>query len=261
MERVRAGWNAVGEMANEIRLDHEHFDFEAREKQFADTADEELGEPLRLARAAVGYLADGLWHIEVPEPADPAKARWAHQAAVFGLCAIGIRSARAVILLVRTGWEPEAHGPMRRLSEAYLRCAAVLADHSGEAARQWLDGKGPRPGKLFKAEGSSRWDILSSGAHADYRSLMLSTVPPMWVPSRETMRAVSTMPGRERDHAHGLLLEVATRSMGLLAGIGEAFDRPLVDSFMHEVLSEHDAYAERSELLRNAGRVRRAGAS
>jgi hypothetical protein len=45
--------------------------------------------------------------------------------------------------VISFGYEPEAHGLKRRLSEASARLGAVINDPSGEHARQWLAGRGP----------------------------------------------------------------------------------------------------------------------
>jgi hypothetical protein len=210
-------------------LDPERFRFAETEARLSAAAEQELGEPLELAQTAIGYLADGLWQSELGAPAtEPPDATYLRQSAIHGLSALGVRTGRALVLLVRCGWEPEAHAPKRRLTEITLRSRAVLEDHSGEAARQWLDGRAPSAGQLMSRYDAKRpWNIFSSGAHADPRSLRLIMVPPPWVDVPHEQRAVQVTPLRDRRHAEGLLLECAWEAQLLLVALVEALGASL----------------------------------
>lgn len=197
-------------------LDPDRYPFVARESELAAAAQEELGEALALAHEAVGNLADALWHTRLPPTDDPNEASFVRRASIQGLAGLAVRTGRALILLIRHGWEPEAHALKRRLTECSLRAEAVIDDESGEAARHWLDGRGRKaPALAARYEVEKPWRVLSAGAHADARSLRLSMVPPPWIDVPNEQRALELVPRRDRDHAEGLLLET-TWECGML---------------------------------------------
>ena len=210
----------------ERHLDPKRFPFEDSQAHLSASAAQELGEPLELALVAAGHLADALWQTELPAAeTDPPGAAYDRRAAIYGLAGLGVRTARALILLVVNGWEPEAHALKRRLTEAGLRVREVLADDSGEAARAWLAGRASSTGALFQKYGATGpWRVFSSGAHADARSLRLVMTPPPWIDVPAGQRAVQLVPVRELRHARGLLLDCAWDAGLLLAGLVEALD-------------------------------------
>ena len=243
-------------MSDGIPLDPERFNFGEIESRLRGAADREFGDALELAERLVGYLADAGWHSELPA-GKLSDASHARRAALLALSGIGVRTARALILLVRSGWEPEAHALKRRLSEVVWRARSVLDDHSGEAARQWLDGRGRSAAKLARDYGGDRpWNLFSSGAHADARSLRLSMTPPPWVDVPDSERALDVRPGRVFQHGEGLLLETAWESGMLLVGLAEAFGRPVqfAGGEMERLRLAREEYAARSAIFRQSTR-------
>jgi hypothetical protein len=234
----------------ERHLDAKRFPFESSQARLSASAEEELGEPLELAVIATGQLADALWQTELPAPdAQPPGAAYDRRAAVYGLAVLGVRTARALILLVVNGWEPEAHALKRRLTEAAFRVRDVLADHSGEAARQWLDGRASSTGALFQKYGAKgSWSAFSSGSHADARSLQLVMNPPPWIAAPANQPAVSVMPERDLWHAQGLLLDCAGDAGLLLAGLAVVIGGSIAfdSAYMERMKAAHEEFAAQS---------------
>jgi len=239
-------------VAGGIQLDPERYPFQRLEDELREAAERDFGEPLELAETLVGYLADSAHHSEL-RAGDISDASHARQAVLLALSGMGVRTARALILLIRSGWEPEAHALKRRLSEIVWCAQWVLDDPSGEAARQWLEGRGRSAARLARAYGGERpWDLFSSGAHADPRSLRLSMSPPPWVDVPNAERSLDVRPGRVVQHGEGLLLETAWESGMLMVGLAEAFGRPVLfaGDEMERLTAARERYAERSAVFR-----------
>lgn len=235
------------------RLRPSFYDFEARERECRESAILDLAEPLVLANAATGCLAHLAWHLEVPEsPVDPMPTRVAQRAAVLGLTLIGIRTSRALILLVRCGWEVEAHGLKRRLTESRLRVQHIEGDESGEAARQWLDGRGVNANTLAaRFNAKDPWALFSSGSHADVRSLRLTMVPPPWTDAGQRGPSGMVTPHRDRQHGLGLLLDTASDAVVLMGHLATVFGRRVgVDAEFRERLTyARAAFADTSAVM------------
>lgn len=71
--------------------------------------------------------------------------------------------------LVAVGYEPEALGLKRLLTEVHSRMKAILEDESGQHAREWLIGPAPStPRRLVgKHADQEMFDLCSQSAHAD----------------------------------------------------------------------------------------------
>jgi hypothetical protein len=144
--------------------------FDEAERRHLGAAAESLP-ALGIAHRATGTLAAQIEGAQTPPaPEKPPPAFYIREA-IFLLAVIGLRTARACILVVSAGYTPEAHGLKRRLSEVHARAHAVRDDKSGEHARQWLEDGPSKPSKLFSKYGSlDLWKLYSWGAHADAES-------------------------------------------------------------------------------------------
>jgi len=237
---------------NPIRLRADFYDFEACEQGCAASADSDLAEPLKLADAAAGCLAHLTWHFEVPSHTEPLPASVARKEALLPLAALSIRTSRALILLVRNGWDAEAHGLKRRLTECRLRAQHVEDDASGEAARQWLGGRGKKADALAaRYDARDPWAIFSSGSHADVRSLRLTMAPPPWIDIGVADRAVLLTPHRDREHAHGLLLDTAFDAVALMEHLTVVFEHSFVldNELGRRLVAARGAFEDQSAVL------------
>lgn len=145
------------------------------------------------------------------------------QSAVLNLGILSIRTARALRLVVSFGYEPEAHGLKRRLSEAHARVGAIVDDSSGEHARQWLTGKGPStPQKVAGKFGSlGLFKVYSESTHATMTGLLTWVAVPM----PDGTRSMTFAPMRSCEFANALLTEAAFECRDLAMIVGKAFGR------------------------------------
>ncbi len=205
-----------------VHLDPGYYDFASIEDRLRATADAEL-EVLSVATRAAGTLAHLLHAVQIPRIGSGSPAHDLRLATQFQLAALGVRSARSVITLIVTGYEMEALGHKRRLSEATFHAEAVSGDHSGEYARSWLTGKAPSARRAFSKRGSVKtWDAYSWSAHAEARAVLMISTPPPWIGVRDTEREIMLTPQRNQAHANRLLAETAWESMFLAVGVVEA---------------------------------------
>jgi hypothetical protein len=125
----------------------------------------------RVARSATEALITALAGAEVVLPGDDPPPSYFMRSAILLLAAIGLRTARACLLVIGAGYEPEAQALKRRLSEIHMRAEAIVTDPSGQHARSWLDGRGPStPRRLANQFGNlDVWDTYSASGHADAR--------------------------------------------------------------------------------------------
>lgn len=133
----------------------------------------------RLANTGRKVLADTVRQLStvadpLPDPLPTTiPAHHARHVAALQLGALAVRSSGGAMVLISTGYEPEAVGLVRRLIESVLRARAVVDDTSGEQARQWLNGR-PRGSAERLAGKYGQGDdirLLSVAAHADSRAL------------------------------------------------------------------------------------------
>lgn len=85
---------------------------------------------------------------------------------------MGLRSARAVQLLIASGYGREALSSVRRLLEVSGHAARIAEDSSGQYAANWLEGRGraDRPRSAFgpEQEHDVLWKLMSGQAHATF---------------------------------------------------------------------------------------------
>jgi hypothetical protein len=181
--------------------------FDDYEQALAATATEQLP-ALAVASSATEALELALEGAHVEPVQEAASPSYFVRSAILLLSSIALRSARAIMLVVAAGYEPEAHGLKRRLSEVHARAQAVAADESGQHARDWLEGNGPStPRKVAGKFGSLElFDIYSASEHADARSVHWW----LMVPTDATEdRGIVVAPHRRPTFSNPLLTEVA----------------------------------------------------
>lgn len=149
---------------------HERYDRDER-RLVEDVAAELWANPLvdAIVDEAASILEGAEWE-GVPDDAPPRfKER---STAILSLAAMALRGARAVTLVVRAGYAPEAHGPYRRLQEAAGHAANVAHDSPGQYAENWIHGRGkpakPRTAFGAAAEDDPLWNLMSGQAHATF---------------------------------------------------------------------------------------------
>lgn len=93
--------------------------------------------------------------------------------AALALAAIAVRSTRALTLLVRSGYAPEALPHLRRLMEAAGHAQRVASDVDGTYSLDWIEGRGKSLSNRKAFGGDPRekafWDLMSGQAHASFR--------------------------------------------------------------------------------------------
>lgn len=190
------------------------------------TADQELG-AFPIAESATQALALSIRGATIPPAADPPPPSYFMRSALLLLATMGLRTARAILVVVASGYEPEAHGLKRRLSEIHARAQAVVADDTGEHARQWLNGPPPStPRKVAGKFGSMEiFDMYSVSEHADARGLHWWLMVPT---EQEGQRGVLVQPHRRPRFSNAMLTEVAMECRDLIAVMEVVRDGKLV---------------------------------
>jgi hypothetical protein len=192
------------------------------EQRMSARARKEL-ETLDIFDRATLTLASILEGLNVPFHDGPAPVEVYLRSAILNLGVIAMRTARALRSVVGVGYEPEAHGLKRRLSEAHSRVGAVVDDTSGEHARQWLTGRGPStPHKIAGKFGSlAMFEIYSESTHATIGGLLAWVAVPM----ADGTRAMPFAPNRNPAFANALLIEAAAECRDFAMIAAKAFDR------------------------------------
>jgi hypothetical protein len=192
-------------------------DLDRVEASLNDLAETDLA-AFGVARHSTVVLARALDGSAVPATSEPVAPTYYIQSATLVLCSLGLRTARAALRVIASGYEPEAHGLKRRLSEIHARTRAVLTDRSGQHARQWLEGvPSSTPRKMAAKFGSLElFDIYSASDHADPRGLHWWLV----VPTEDGRQGVLVAPHRRPGFANAILTEIAMELRDLVAAIG-----------------------------------------
>ena len=193
------------------------YGFDDAERDLLARAEHDLP-ALTVARHATQALATVIEGSHVPPEPDAAPPSYYARLASLMLSVIGLRTARACMLVVSAGYMPESHGLKRRLSEVHARGQAIASDTSGQHARDWLAGKGPStPPRIVGKFGSADlWDMYSMSAHADARSVhQWLSVPMPQVRGADTGLVV--IPHHQERLSNALLTEVAMECRDLYA--------------------------------------------
>lgn len=186
----------------------------------------------RLANSARKMLGALLHEVtnEMPSvgdtPASELESAVVRQIAGAQLAGLGLRSGSAAMILISTGYEPEAGALIRRLVESVLRVRRVGEDVSGEHARRWLSGRAPGSAeKLAQRFGASEeLGILSALAHADTRALRPVSIPPGWNTSHPDDGFFDVRPARDPGRGDGLLYAVAFELASFSGSLAELFE-------------------------------------
>ena len=158
-------------------------------------------EALGAVDAATLLLYDMLVDTEAAADMDSVDGR--RKMALAHLSTIMLRTSRACMRVIGTGYVQEAVALKRRITEAAHHTEKLRTDAGGEYAKQWLAGKASASGKLARSVGQSerQWNFYSRGAHADARILPTE-------PRGEQVKVLLT-PDRDRAAANALLTELA----------------------------------------------------
>jgi hypothetical protein len=109
--------------------------------------------------------------IEPHEGEKPPASYW-HAKALLFLGVIAVRTTRAAMAVIASGYEAETMGFKRTLMEVHSRVQHVVNDKSGEYARQWLQARAGKPAKAVGAFAPENlFDMLSHSSHADHRGV------------------------------------------------------------------------------------------
>jgi len=201
---------------------------------------------LELARRATDVLAGAIEGASIPPAPDPAPSSYYRRSATMLLAVIGLRTARACILVVESGYWPEAQALKRRLSEVHARAQAVGTDESGQHARQWLEGKGPStPPKIVGKFGSAElWKVYSWGAHADAQSVHQWLSVPLPA-TGDAHQGIVVTPEHHERLSNAMLVEVATECRDIAASQAVARSRTRDDVMRNlSVVTELDAVCD-----------------
>ncbi|CAA9540841.1 MAG: hypothetical protein AVDCRST_MAG91-3843 [uncultured Sphingomonadaceae bacterium] len=176
---------------------------------------------LALAGRVTDRLAEVLTGAHIPDP-EPPDAMYYRRSAILVMAVLGLRTARACMLVVAHGYWVESHGLKRRLSEAHARLQAIVDDETGQYARQWLEGPPPGEAKAVHKYGDrDTWGLYSWGAHADARSVhsWLSEEHP------RARHALRPLPEHHDSLSNALLVELASELRDIARALAVARSR------------------------------------
>ena len=183
-------------------------DYEAAETRLRESAETDLP-VLAVLREATDALIWSLFQSEMPPHEDSRPVPPEHYVgtALLFLGVMGLRAARATTAVIAAGYESEAFGLKRLLTEIHSRTKAIIEDPSGQHARDWLVGPSPgTPRKLVtKHADQEMFDMYSASAHADAQGVK------DWLVQRTGPRdsGISAAPKRRPQFATVILLECA----------------------------------------------------
>lgn len=211
----------VGSAGRTVTITQMHEHYAAEESRLRAAAGDDLG-AYPLAARATGMLGEIVARTTVATAPEPAPPNWYRRAAIFNLCVVALRAARSCMTLVASGYEPEALGPKRTLMEAYALVQAICADRSGDRARKWLEGTGPKPRKVAGQYASlDLFDLYSQATHPDARGVGSWLAVPM-PEVDEHHRGLIATPHRRPENANVLLVETANEVRDLAAVLHRA---------------------------------------
>jgi hypothetical protein len=188
------------------------------EEQLRATSASDLA-VLDVVRQATDALMWSLSRSEMaPSEEDPPAPSHYVGSALFILAVLGLRTTRAIVTLISSGYEPEALGLKRSLTEVHSRVKAIVEDSSGQHARDWLAGPSPSTTRklIGKHADLSLFDLYSDSTHASFDAtkqwLMQST--------GEREATLVATPDRWPDLANVLLAECAREVRDLAVVLG-----------------------------------------
>lgn len=178
--------------------------FGAAEKSLGASANEELPTlyVLDVASDRLGWVLTQAGFEATTD--DPPPASYQRAKALLYMGVLAVRTARAAMAVMERGYEPETLTYKRMLFELHSRAQRVLADGSGEYARQWLKGRAGKPAGSLREAPSGLWETFSHSSHADYRA-----VENFLAVSKPDGTGLVVLPERRADLANATLATMA----------------------------------------------------
>lgn len=148
------------------------------------------------------------------------------------------RALRAALGIIASGYDDQAVGDVRLISELHGRARKVFEDESGEYARQWIDGR--TGGSGAKVVGQDLWEVLSGPPHPTARATLDWTA----VASENGPTLVVLGPERRPDLSNGTLAFIAgeIRDIGYVLATASGISGVLPESLDTAILVAHERY-------------------
>lgn len=133
---------------------------------------------LALTEYTSDLLGVVLQELDLPKLEGEPSDHWMQTRALLYLGVLAARSLRAMMALLRLGYDAEALIFQRRLSEIHARVQRCVDEKNGaQHARDWLEGKDSTAARVIELP-QGAWELLSHVAHADYRAVEHHLVTP-----------------------------------------------------------------------------------
>ncbi|HEX3173591.1 MAG TPA: hypothetical protein VHQ43_05160 [Solirubrobacterales bacterium] len=210
-----------------------------QEETLRRTATAEIG-ALPVAEQAGEFLADALRNAPVrPSPEGekrmPAEFR---QQALWMMGVQSFRALRAALGIIASGYDDQAVGHVRLISELHGRARKVFEDESGEYARQWIAGRAGGSGA--KVVGQDLWEVLSGPPHPSARATFDWTA----LSPENGPTLVVLGPERRPDLSNGTLAFIAgeIRDIGYVLATASGLSGVLPEFLDAVVLAAHERY-------------------
>jgi hypothetical protein len=148
--------------------------------------------------------------VEPFEGEKPPASYWRAKALLY-LGVIGVRTTRAAMAVIASGYEAETMGFKRTLMEVQSRAQRVVQDTSGGYAERWLNARAGKPAKAvggFAPE--DFFHMLSHSSHADHRGVenFLAISQP------DGTTRLLTVPERRQEVSNSTLMVFASETRG-----------------------------------------------
>lgn len=153
---------------------------------------------------------------EAPEDqASPPASYWRAKALLY-LGVLAVRTTRAAMAVVASGYEGEAMTYKRGLMEIHSRVRRVVGDSSGGYAREWLRNRAGKPAKAVGGYApDGLWNMLSHSSHADHRAVENFLA----ISQTDGSTTLLTMPERRIDVSDATLAMCASETRDIAAAI------------------------------------------
>jgi hypothetical protein len=175
------------------------------------------------------------------EDSGPPASYWRAKALLY-LGVLAVRTTRAAMAVIASGYEAEAMTYKRTLMEIHSRGRRVVDDASGSYAREWLRGRAGKPAKAVGGYSPDDfWDMLSHSSHADHRAIENFLA----ISNPDGSTTLLTMPERRQAVSNGTLAVFAgeTRDVARLIAAEHDLSIPELE-LLDAAISEHFPWAE-----------------
>jgi hypothetical protein len=182
---------------------------------------------------------------------DPPAGYWRARAMLY-LGTLALRTTRAAMVVVASGYEDQAIGLQRTLLEIHSRIQHVANDESGAYAKHWLEGRAGKPGKAvgsFSPE--DLWKMLSRSSHADHRAVENFLA----VTQDDGTTSLVVMPERRQDVSNAILVTFAGEARDVAVMIARELELTIpttVLSQLDEAIKAQPPYLGAEEASDNA---------